>query len=54
MRALVVYESMFGNTEEIARDVAEGVPGNVSDVALAEVNLVRAAEMPERDLLVVG
>ena len=54
MRALVVYESMFGNTEEIARDVAEGLAGTGADVTVAEVNRVRAADLRDRDLLVVG
>ena len=36
MKALVVYESMFGNTEQIARAVAAGLAESV-DVQLAEV-----------------
>ena len=31
MKALVVYESMFGNTKKIARAVADGV-GEAMDV----------------------
>ena len=27
LRALVVYESMFGNTEQLARAVAAGIAG---------------------------
>lgn len=51
MKALVVYESMFGNSETIARAVAEGL-GDVFDVTMAEVaTLPSAAGM---DLLVVG
>lgn len=30
MRAVVVYESMFGNTREVAEQVAEGIGGAVS------------------------
>ncbi|MEU8663901.1 flavodoxin family protein [Actinoplanes philippinensis] len=51
MKALVVYESMFGNTAEIARAVADGL-ATCYDVTLAEVR-----EMPPADgadLLVVG
>jgi flavodoxin len=51
MRALVVYESMFGNTAEVARAIAEGL-GDRFDVTLAEVH-----DMPTMDgveLLVVG
>jgi flavodoxin len=36
MKALVVYESMFGNTEQIARAVAAGI-GETVDVQLTEV-----------------
>ena len=51
MKALVVYESMFGNTEEIAREVAAGM-APVADVTLADVSTVpNAAGM---DLVVVG
>src|SRR4029450_5873036 len=35
MRAVVVYESMFGNTEQIARAVAAGI-GETVDVHLTE------------------
>ena len=51
MTALVVYESMFGNTETIARSVAEALAG------VAEVTLAEARDMPTAtgvDLLVVG
>lgn len=51
MRALIVYESMFGNTETIARAVAGGL-GEFLDVTLADVST-----MPDPagvDLLIVG
>ena len=50
MKALVVYESMFGNTEKIARAVADGLAA--CDVVVADV-----ATMPSTagmDLLVLG
>jgi flavodoxin len=28
MKALIVYESMFGNTEDIAQAIAKGIGGN--------------------------
>ena len=37
MKALVVYESMFGNTEQIARAVADGLAESI-EVQLAEVS----------------
>jgi hypothetical protein len=51
MRALVVYESMFGNTAEIARVIADGIADRF-DVTLAEVHDMPA--LSGVDLLVVG
>jgi hypothetical protein len=51
MRALVVYESMFGNTQAIASAVAEGLSGRM------DVDLVEVAEAPtavDADLVVAG
>ncbi|GAA2744061.1 MULTISPECIES: flavodoxin family protein [Kitasatospora] len=56
MQALIVYESMYGNTREIAEAIAEGVHEAQPDasvrclpVAQADLDLTRTA-----DLLVVG
>ena len=51
MKALVVYESMFGNTEKIARAVADSF-GDRCDVTIAEAAAMPSAE--GMDLLVVG
>ena len=51
MKALVVYESMFGNTETIARAIADGL-GETCEVTLADVTAAPAAE--GIDLLVAG
>jgi hypothetical protein len=51
MRGLVVYESMFGNTQAIATAVAEGLSGRMA------VDLVEVAAAPTRvdaDLVVAG
>lgn len=53
MKALIVYESMFGNTEHVARAVAEGLALHM------EVELVEAGRAPAPlsslvDLVVVG
>ncbi|GAA3337483.1 flavodoxin family protein [Amorphoplanes nipponensis] len=51
MKALVVYESMFGNTEKVARAIADGLSGML-DVTLADVGTMpRALDF---DLLVIG
>lgn len=53
MKALVVYESLFGNTEEVARAVAAGLTQDM-DVELVEVQ--HAPRRPGEDvaLLVLG
>lgn len=53
MRALVVYESMFGNTETIARAVADGV-GERYDVTVTEVGAAPTRLPDDVGLLVVG
>ena len=60
MKALVVYESMFGNTEEVARAVADGLraagaagaPGD--EVQVVEVSDAPAEPGPEVGLIVAG
>ncbi|WP_406306472.1 flavodoxin domain-containing protein [Streptomyces sp. NBC_00885] len=56
MRVVIVYESLFGNTRQVAEAIGEGVRESRPD---AEINCLRVAEaVPERvgpaDLLVVG
>ena len=53
MRALVVFESMFGNTQEIAKAIADGLSPTMS-VDLAEVGTAPAVIGEDVDLLVVG
>jgi hypothetical protein len=53
MRALVIYESMFGNTQRIAEAIADGMVGHAR-VVVHEVSEVSATQHPEFDLLVIG
>ncbi len=53
MRAVVVYESMFGNTEAVARAVAEGLSGHLP-VDVVEVAQAPTSFDPRVGLLVVG
>jgi hypothetical protein len=53
MRALLVYESMFGNTRAVALAIAEGI-GQVMAVDAVEVAEAPRTIPPEVDLLVVG
>jgi flavodoxin len=56
MRAVVVYESLFGNTRRIAEAIAEGSRSQQppADVACVPVTEVTAAIVGGADLLVVG
>jgi hypothetical protein len=53
MRALVVYESMFGNTQLIAQAIADGL-GERLDVHLSEVGQAPTEVLPDTALLVLG
>ena len=53
MRALVVYESMYGNTHEIARNIADGLRTNY-EVTLVPVAEATADLVAGADLLVAG
>ena len=53
MKALVVYESLFGNTEEVARAVADGLSAGM-DVDVVEVGSAQAPLVDLVDLVVVG
>jgi hypothetical protein len=53
-RALVVYESMFGNTEHIAAAVARGLQLTGLDTGLVEVGSAPTELSADLDLLVVG
>ncbi len=60
MKALVVYESIFGNTRAVAEAVAKGLRGRLEPRVMAqvEVDVIEVGQAPEDvsgvDLLVVG
>ena len=54
MRALIVYESLYGNTHIIANSIAEGLRDKACDVTVVPVNRATAELVRETDLLVVG
>ena len=54
MKTVIVYESMFGNTEHVARLIAEGLEQDGDRAVLADVRTVRREELAGSDLLVVG
>ena len=50
MNVFVVYESMFGNTAEVARAIARGAHA----ARCAEVHDIAAPDVEDADLLIVG
>jgi len=53
MKAIVIYDSQYGNTEKIARVIADSLGGQ-GEVACYRVGQVSASELAGVDLLVVG
>lgn len=53
-RALVVYESMFTNTETIAAAIAEGLRAGGYEATAADVRLADLVDTRSLDLLVIG
>lgn len=53
MRALVIYESMYGNTRAVAAAIAEGLRASF-DVDVVAVGSAQSPVITDADLLVVG
>jgi flavodoxin len=51
MKTLVVYDSVYGNTEIIARAIGAAIPG---EVEVLHVGQVKAGDLETVDLLVIG
>jgi flavodoxin I len=51
MKTLVVYDSVFGNTEQVARSIASAIAGTVK---LTKIGSVSAQDLDGVDLLVLG
>lgn len=51
MKTLVVYDSLYGNTETIARTIAQALPGDVPVVRAGQAD---PAELETADLLIIG
>ncbi len=51
MKVLVIYDSMYGNTEKIARAIGEAITGEVKVLRVTEMNL---SELESIDLLIIG
>ena len=53
MKALVVYDSVFGNTEKVAEAMGEAL-GNQAEVQALRVGNVKPEHMQASDVLIVG
>lgn len=53
MKALVVYESLFGNTEQVAQAITDGLSAH-AEVELLEVTEAREVVTEPLDLVVIG
>ena len=51
MNVLVVYDSVYGNTEEIAKAIGSAITGDVKVLRVGEVN---PSELKGFDLLIIG
>lgn len=51
MKAFIIYDSMYGNTEKIAQAIGDGLTGEVKVVRVGEAN---PSELKTCDLLIVG
>ena len=51
MKALIVYDSVYGNTEKIAESIGGAVTGDVKVLNVSQVNL---SELESLDLFIVG
>ena len=50
MKTLVVYDSVYGNTEKIARAIGAAIPGEVQVLRVGQVN---AGDLETVDLLII-
>ena len=53
MKVLIIYDSLFGNTEQIAR-VMNNAFGSQKDIEILRVSHVKPEQLTELKLLIVG
>jgi flavorubredoxin len=54
VKALVVYDSVYGNTEKVAKALAVGLKSGEVEVDVVKVDAVKFDELGDFDLLCVG
>jgi flavodoxin I len=53
MKALIVYDSVYGNTEKIARAIAEAIT-SAAEVKVLQASEANPSELASIDILIVG
>ena len=53
MKATVIYDSVFGNTEKVARAIGEAL-GSAGDVEIVRVSDVKPEQLKGIELLIIG
>lgn len=54
MRTVIVFESLFGNTERFAHEIRDAIKSMGEEATAADVRRVKPADLTGCDLLVVG
>ncbi|MDD1721264.1 MAG: flavodoxin family protein [Euryarchaeota archaeon] len=54
MKALVIYDSLYGNTEKVARALASGMREGGIDVECVRANTVDVGTLRAYDMIVIG
>ncbi|MCW4020502.1 MAG: flavodoxin family protein [Candidatus Bathyarchaeota archaeon] len=53
-KAIVVYDTRFGNTEKIAKALAQGIAGQGTKVECLKVEEVKVSKLADYDLIAIG
>jgi len=53
MKVLVIYDTVFGNTEQVAKAIGEALGAN-EEVTTLQVNTIKVEQLREFEVLIVG
>lgn len=53
MKAMVIFDSFFGNTEQVAQAIGQTL-GSMEDIQILRVSMAETEQLTELDLLIVG
>jgi flavorubredoxin len=54
MKAIVLYDTLFGNTEKVAKSLAKGLRDRAIEVDCVNITSVLVGDIPKYDLLALG